>query len=68
MGQLWFTDSRSSWALYAPTGLLIAAEVAIEEFQTLGSALLVVAGGWIAWTVTREPSSQLGDGAQPRVQ
>ncbi|CAA9456483.1 MAG: hypothetical protein AVDCRST_MAG28-2436 [uncultured Rubrobacteraceae bacterium] len=42
--------------------------MAIGEAQTLGSALIVVAGGWIAWTVTREASSQLGAGAQPRVQ
>lgn len=67
---VWRSGVLPKWAgaLYAPTGLLIAAGVAIGESQTLGSALLVVAGGWIAWTVTREPSSQLGATAQPRVQ
>ena len=67
---VWRSGTLPRWAgaLYAPTGLLIAAGVAIGEAQTLGSALLVVAGGWIAWTVTRAPSSQVGAGAQPRVQ
>jgi hypothetical protein len=35
--------------------------------QTVGSALLIVAGGWIAWSLVRQPSSQLGAEAQPRV-
>ena len=67
---VWRSGTLPKWAgaLYAPSGLLIAAGVAIGAAQTLGSALIVVAGGWIAWTVTREPSSQLGAGAQPRVQ
>jgi hypothetical protein len=67
---IWRSGTLPRWAgaLYAPTALLIAAGVAIGEAQTLGSALLVVAGGWIAWTVTRAPSSQLGAGAQPSVQ
>jgi hypothetical protein len=53
--------------LHAPTGLLIAAGVQIGWAQTLGSALVVLAGGWIAWSVMRQPSSQLGAEAQPRV-
>ena len=67
---VWRSGTLPKWAgaLYAPSGLLIASGVAIGEAQTLGSALIVVAGGWIAWTVSREPSSQLGSGAQPRVQ
>ena len=36
--------------------------------QTVGSALMVVARAWIAWTVVRKPASQLGAEAQPRVQ
>ena len=36
--------------------------------QTLGSALVMAAGGWIAWTAMREPASQLGAETQPRVQ
>src|SRR4028119_2184029 len=67
---IWRSGKLPKWAgaLYAPSGLLIGAGVAIGEAQTLGSALIVVAGGWISWTITREPSSKLGTGAQPRVQ
>ena len=67
---IWRSGKLPKWAgaLYAPSGLLIAAGVAIGELRPIGSALIVVAGGWIAWTVTREASSQLGAGAQPRVQ
>jgi hypothetical protein len=66
---IWRSGTLPRWAgvLYAPTGLLIAAGVQIGVAQTLGSALVVVAGGWIAWSVMRQPSSQLGAEAQPRV-
>ncbi len=62
------TLPRLAGVLFAPTGLLIAAGVQIGWAQTLGSALMVAAGGWIAWTAMREPASQLGAEAQPRVQ
>ena len=67
---IWRSGMLPKWAgvLYAPTGLLIAAGVLIGAAQTLGSALLVVAGGWIAWSLMRQPSSQPGAEAQPRVQ
>jgi hypothetical protein len=67
---IWRSGTLPKWAgvLYAPTGLLIAAGVLIGAAQTLGSALLVVAGGWIAWSLMRQPSSQPGAEAQPRVQ
>jgi hypothetical protein len=67
---VWRSGTLPKWAgaLYTPSGLLIAAGVAIGELRPIGSALIVVAGVWIAWTVAREPSSQLGAGAQPRVQ
>jgi hypothetical protein len=67
---VWRSGTLPKWAgaLYAPSGFLIAAGVAIGELRPIGSALIVVAGVWIAWTVAREPSSQLGAGAQPRVQ
>ncbi len=61
------TLPKGAGVLYAPTGLLIAAGVQIGLAQTLGSALVVLAGGWIAWSVMRQPSSQLGAEAQPRV-
>ena len=66
---IWRSEVLPKWAgaLYAPTGLLIAAGVAIGWAQTVGSALLIVAGGWIAWSLLRQPSSQPGSEAQPRV-
>lgn len=66
---VWFSGTLPKWAgaLYAPTGFLIAAGVAIGAAQTLGSALLVVAGGWIAWSVMRGPSGQQGSENRPRV-
>jgi drug/metabolite transporter (DMT)-like permease len=67
---IWRSGVLPKWAgaLYAPTGLLIASGVAIGWAQTVGSALLIVAGGWIAWSLMRQPSSQLGTEVQPRVQ
>ncbi len=67
---IWRSGTLPKWAgaLYAPTGLLIAAGVQIGAAQTLGSALMVAAGGWIAWSVMRRSSSQIGTEAQPRVQ
>jgi hypothetical protein len=67
---IWRSGVLPKWAgaLYAPTGLLIASGVAIGWAQTVGSALLIVAGGWIAWSLMRQPSSQLGAEVQPRVQ
>ena len=67
---IWRSGTLPRWAgvLFAPTGLLMAAGLQIGWTQTLGSALVVAAGGWIAWTAMREPASQLGVEAQPRVQ
>ena len=67
---IWRSGTLPRWAgvLFAPTGLLISAGVQIGWAQTLGSALMVAAGAWIAWTVVRKPASQLGSGAQSRVQ
>ena len=66
---IWRSGMLPKWAgaLYAPTGLLIAAGVAIGAAQTVGSALLIVAGGWIAWSLMRQRSSQPVAEAQPRV-
>lgn len=57
---VWRSGTLPRWAgvLYSPTGFLIAAGVAIGMAQTLGSALLVATGIWIAWSVMRGPSSQ----------
>jgi hypothetical protein len=67
---IWRSGTLPRWAgaLYAPTGFLIALGVQIGAAQTVGSALMVAAGGWIAWSLMRRPSSQLGVEAQRRVQ
>lgn len=53
--------------LYAPTGLLISiVGLVIEQAQILGTVLLVVGTGWIAWSVLQQPASEVA-GAQPRV-
>ena len=67
---IWRSGTLPSWAgaLFAPTGLLMAAGLQIGWSQTLGSALVVAAGGWIAWTAMRQPASRLRAEAQPRVQ
>jgi hypothetical protein len=66
---IWRSGTLPRWAgvLFAPTGLLIAAGVQIGAAQTLGSALMVAAGGWIAWSALRQPAGQLRGEAQPRV-
>jgi hypothetical protein len=67
---IWSSGTLPRWAgvLFAPTGLLIAMGVQIGWAQTLGSALMVAAGAWIAWSVLRQPASRLQAEAQPRVQ
>ena len=67
---IWRSGTLPRWAgvLFAPAGLLIAAGVMVGWAQTLGSALVVAAGGWIAWSALRRPASQLGAEGQPRVQ
>jgi hypothetical protein len=66
---IWRSGTLPSWAgaLFAPTGLLMAAGLQIGWSQTLGSALVVAAGGWIAWTAMRQPASRLRAEAQPRI-
>jgi hypothetical protein len=69
---VWRSATLPKWAgvLYAPTGLLLSiVGLAIGEAQTLGSILIIVGGGWIAWTAMRRPSAGAADvQAQPRVQ
>jgi hypothetical protein len=69
---VWRSATLPKWAgvLYAPTGLLLSiVGLAIGEAQTLGSILIIVGGGWIAWTAMRRPSAEAADvQAQPRVQ
>ncbi len=58
---VWRSATLPKWAgvLYAPTGLLIGiVGLAIGWTQTLGSILIIVGGGWIAWSVMRRPSTE----------
>lgn len=58
---VWRSVTLPKWAgvLYAPTGLLISiVGLAIGEAQTLGSILIIIGGGWIAWTAMRRPSTE----------
>lgn len=58
---VWRSVTLPKWAgvLYAPTGLLISiVGLAIGEAQTLGSILIIISGGWIAWTAMRRPSTE----------
>jgi hypothetical protein len=66
---IWRSGTLPRWAgvLFAPTGLLIAAGVQIGAAQTLGSVLMVAAGGWIFWSALRQPTGQQRAEAQPRV-
>jgi hypothetical protein len=36
--------------------LIAIVGLVIGEAQTLGSALIIVGGGWIAWSVLRRPA------------
>jgi hypothetical protein len=68
---VWRSATLPNWAgvLYAPTGLLISIlGLAIGWTQTLGSILIIVGGGWIAWSAMRRPSTEPVEAApQPRV-
>jgi hypothetical protein len=68
---VWRSATLPKWAgvLYAPTGLLISIlGLAIGWTQTLGSILILVGGGWIAWSVMRRPSNEPIEAVpQPRV-
>jgi hypothetical protein len=66
---VWRSVTLPKWAgvLYAPTGLLISiVGLAIGEAQTLGSLLIIIGGGWIAWSVMRRPPTEsVETAAQP---
>ena len=68
---VWRSATLPKWAgiLYAPTGLLISILGLMEgPWQTLGSILIIIGGGWIAWSVMRRPSSEpIETAPQPRV-
>jgi hypothetical protein len=66
---VWRSATLPKWAgvLYAPTGLLISiVGLAIGEAQSLGSILIIIGGGWIAWSVMRRPPTEsVETAAQP---
>ena len=58
---VWRSATLPKWAgvLYAPTGLLISIlGLMIGQAQTLGSLLIIIGGGWIAWSAMRRPSTE----------
>lgn len=66
-GAIW---AASALLLY-PLGIVMAITITGSTPRTalLGVLLLVISGGWIAWSVMRQPSTQVvGAEAQPRVQ
>lgn len=65
---IWRSSRLPRWAgaLYAPTGLLIAiVGLMIGQAQTVGSALIIVASGWILWSVSRRPAETMPMGVEP---
>jgi hypothetical protein len=68
---VWRSATLPRWAgvLYAATGLLISIlGLTIGAAQTLGSILIIIGGGWMAWSVMRRPSNEPMEAApQPRV-
>jgi hypothetical protein len=61
------------WAAGAVFMLLLGQVVAIfftgstPVTVLVGAVLLVISGGWMAWSVLRKPSRELGAHTQPRV-
>ena len=65
-GAIWVASAL----LMYPLGLVIAMTITGITPRTVlvGALLVAISGGWIAWSVMRQPSSQVvGAEAQPRV-
>jgi hypothetical protein len=58
---------RGAAVVLAIAGLVLAVPVPSQILTIVGSVLLLVAGGWIALSVMREPSGPSEAQAQPRV-
>jgi hypothetical protein len=66
-GALW----AAAAVLMYPFGLVYAATIGPQSTPPtvlVGAVMVVVGGGWMAWSALRRPSSQLGAEAQPGVQ
>jgi hypothetical protein len=68
---IWRSGTLPRWAgiLFAPTGFLLSIlGLIVGQSQTVGTALLIVATGWISWSVLRRSSTEtVRVEAQPRV-
>lgn len=76
---VWRSETLPKWAgalwagaavLMYPLGLVYAATIGSQSTPPtvlVGTLLLVIGGGWIAWRAMRQPSTHVGDEAQPRV-
>jgi hypothetical protein len=66
---IWRSETLPKWAgvLLIIAGLFLAVPADIPVAVILGSLLLVIAGGWIALSVWRQPSARVETEAQPRV-
>lgn len=75
----WRSGTQPRWvrAIWAASALMLYPLGAVLGQATTGSSLptqpvaallAVIGGGWIAWSVMREPSAQVGVEAHPRVQ
>jgi hypothetical protein len=65
-GVLWVAAAVLMW----PLGIVIAAAITNSTPRTVlvGALLIVISGGWIAWSVLRRPTAEVvGVAAQPRV-
>jgi ABC-type nickel/cobalt efflux system permease component RcnA len=66
-GAIWVASA----VLMYPLGIVIAMRITGSTPRTVlvGAVLIAISGGWIAWRVMRQPSSQVvGAEAQSRVQ
>ncbi len=75
---VWRSETLPRWAgaiwaasavLMYPLGQVIAMTITGSTPRTVlvGALLIVISGGWIAWSVMRQPSTQVGAEAWPRV-
>jgi hypothetical protein len=65
-GGLWVAAAVLMW----PLGIVIAAAITSSTPRTVlvGALLIVISGGWIAWSVLRQSTAEVvGVAAQPRV-
>jgi hypothetical protein len=66
---VWRSETLPKWAgaVLAISGLLLALPFPLPVTSALGSVLLIIAGGWIALSIWRQPSARVETEAQPRV-